>query len=96
VPETALKGKTDSGAEVWSREDSLAALANIVRASQEAMVKLSEPKNGEEPEKVFNTQAAQVATRALSEINRMLGVKAPEEQEGIVVELEGEADRFAQ
>jgi len=26
----------------------------------------------------------------------MLGVKAPEEQEGIVVELEGEADRFAQ
>ena len=85
----------ESAAPIWSRENSLAALANIVCAAQEAMVQTAESKNGEPAKKVFNTQAAQVATRALSEINRMLGIKEPEEQQGITVELDGELDELS-
>ena len=65
---------------IWTREDSLTMLAEIARISKEAMqaeVEVSEDKTV----KVYNSKAASAAVKALAEINKMLGLNAPEKQD---------------
>ena len=65
---------------IWTRDDSLTMLAEIARISKEAMqaeVEVAEDKTV----KVYDSKAASAAVKALAEINKMLGLNAPEKQD---------------
>lgn len=65
---------------IWTRDDSLTMLAEIARISKEAMqaeIEVAEDKTV----KVYDSKAASAAVKALAEINKMLGLNAPEKQD---------------
>lgn len=69
---------------LWTREDSLQMLAEIARISKEAMqaeVDIGEGKTVP----VYDSKAASAAVKAIAEINKVLGLNAPERQDVTVM-----------
>lgn len=65
---------------IWTRDDSLKMLAEIARISSAAMNAEVEVDEGKTVN-VYDSKAASAAVKALAEINKMLGLNAPEKQD---------------